>query len=770
MVSPLKPTETLKDAYPKLNDAIAQSNEAKTKADEALAKAANPIGTLSSAGYKIELSDLSTAVQDAMSGTTGITTAKGYLENNRGVEYPLRNVTRDGQIYTISQTVKDAVLDVKVINAEKGKVYTLAYVSKGNNSSYGFTIYEYDEVTFATNSASSERRVAYYVDVPFSAPTDNVVTRVLDVDGKIFVITIDYSKITTTSLNLSSTSGGVARGMIIDKGCYTYKLTGSQVGIGYLDNNRGVTFPLKNVVKDGVTNTVSQQVKDVLLDVKVINAKQGKYYSISYIANGYNDSWGFSIDEYDKATYGTNSADSKKQIAYYLNNKFSAPINTPSTRALTIDDMIFVITVDYSKFSTNYLNINSSASGQAMGVVIDESCYIFKANQTVVLSERFALPMACKKVGTNHAVKFRYSGTKDMVIEFDLLGVNQITHLKRVYLQDKTYGTIDTNLTDSKTLLYEATSDWISPYRIEALNNGNGNALFTTGANHGTDNGAGFPTASNVETKMYADDHEVKDGESAFVKDKVVIRTVQHVAAYNTIDLSTGVKRDSLKEIVTYMITPRCMNITLEMEALEDLKIRNYSGIQAQKGAWNQTLYYMEDTGKPIKFDISGSVTGESSKKPNGQPDRWVMKKDGNAVVAYYDTSIGLGTRTGVADTEAMFFHTDTKIYGKLIYNPDGQTLYQGNSLYWSGGYAFTPGLECVGAETAYYYYLAGKKVYVVDFFAAANTYLKVEPSDVNKKVTILQKSNSITCDTFVSSRGLKINATGYGQLKFTLD
>jgi hypothetical protein len=770
MVSPLKPTDSLKDAYPKLNETITQSNDAKVKADDALAKANNPLATLSSAGYKIMLSDLSTEVQNSMTGTTGITTAKGYIENNRGVDYPLRNLTKDGQVYAVSQTVKDVVLDAKVLNASPGKIYAITYISKGNNSSYGFTVDEFDESTFSTSSASSRRRVVYYVDFPFSAPLDNITTRVIEKEGKVFIVTIDYSKITTSALNISETVAGVAQGAVIDKGNYVIK-PDYPVGLGQFENNRGVDFPLRAIVKDGVKSPVSQTVKEVILDVKVINAIQGKYYSIAYVANGFNGSYGITIDQYDKSTFATNSASSKSQVTYYLNTPFSAPTENPVTRILNAGDLIFVITLDYSKIPLDNLNINSTASGQALSAVIDESCYIFQKQQTIETgTDKYSFPMVALKTGTTLAAKFVYSDSQNMIIEFDLLGINQITHLKRIYTQDKVAGTMDNDLYANRVLLYEASSDWISPYRIEALSNGNGNSLFTTGANHGTNNGEGFPTARNGGAKIYVDDMELRDGEVSFAREKVVIETVQYVSAFNAVNLTTGDKRDSLKETIKYTITPGNLAVSLNFEALEDLNVKNYAGLQMQKGVWGNKIYFMEDAALPTVYDISGANSAQSSTKANGQPDRWVAKGSSHTVVAYYDEEIGLGDRVYVDTTETMLYTTGTKIYGKLLYNAAGRTLLAGDSMYWCGGYTFTQGLSCPGAETAYKIRNSGgQKVYVVDFITAANTFLQVDASDYNKKITVIEKSSSITVDNYITAKGLKIAASGYGQLKFTV-
>ena len=124
------------------------------KSSDALAKANNPLGALSSAGYKIPLSDLSNEVKNAITGTTGITSAKGYFENNRDVEYPLKNITFRGTLGTMSVTSKKAILDVKIFGANIDCYYKLDMVANGYISNgkarYGITLSEYRKSDFAS--------------------------------------------------------------------------------------------------------------------------------------------------------------------------------------------------------------------------------------------------------------------------------------------------------------------------------------------------------------------------------------------------------------------------------------------------------------------------------------------------------------------------------------------------------------------------------------------------------------------------------------------
>ena len=130
------------------------------------------------------------------------------------------------------------------------------------------------------------------------------------------------------------------------------------------------------------------------------------------------------------------------------------------------------------------------------------------------------------------------------------------------------------------------------------------------------------------------------------------------------------------------------------------------------------------------------------------------------------DRSVGIGDLTYFSTGSAMAYYTTAnKAY---LHNISSRTatLFSGQSLYYRGGYTFTTPLECPGAESAYIIKFGGKNTYVVDFIASADTILKTLPIDMGKIV----KSDSITCDSFITSKGLKISSSGYGQIKFIVE
>lgn len=309
--------------------------------------------------------------------------SKGYFENNRGVVYPLTNVIRDGVLHTVSDRVKDVILGAKVINPKKDKLYTISYVSNGYRDSYGFTIHEYDKESFSTDSEKSKKILVNYTDFRFSESV-GITTRTLDLGEIIFIITIDYSAIPGVGLNLSNTSEAYALGCVIDESNYEYTIDKSG-----LDLNRGVVFPLKNMVFAGNQSEISQRARDALLDVKVFGAKIDCYYRLTMISNGYEsggkERWGITLEEYPKDTFETTG----EKATVFLYNKETLPGNSGNAlwqrqsegiETITVDngEIACSVTVDRSVITNSsqplFLNFNTSHAPTA---IIDPSNYFF---------------------------------------------------------------------------------------------------------------------------------------------------------------------------------------------------------------------------------------------------------------------------------------------------------------------------------------------------------------------------------------------------------
>jgi hypothetical protein len=441
----------------------------------------------------------------------------------------------------------------------------------------------------------------------------------------------------------------------------------------------------------------------------------------------------------------------------------------------TVGSMTVEMVVDFNRIPNN-TNLFEDASGARY--IIKEHCFYentipsINQNITSIQSqlnsgiENDGFSMIALKSGTSHKIKFRYSETKNFVVEFNELGVNQLMHIKRLYFEDNVTGlTTDFN---SLTEFYTITTDWISPYKMIVRSNSISSFWGTVGGNHGTVDAGGYPTARRISSVMYVDGKEIQENVATPVKEKVILKAVHYIAGSNTIDVNTGSKRDSCEEMVTYTITPKNIEVSVALTALENIQFTDYVGIQATKPPYNDKGYFMLDTQATI-FNLADGLKHDSGLYPDSQADRFVMSKDGNMLVGYLQ-SFGMG-RQYVATGKPSFFFTGTggeKVYGHLVQG-NAVNLDTGQTLYWTGGYTFMPPMTCVGAEKAYFINVGGKRVYCIDFFnPVSNTYFIPFTEDLNKEITIIEKSASITCDNYINGKGLKISSTGYGTLKFT--
>lgn len=212
-----KTNAQLSDMTPKVLESIEKSNDA-------LAKANNPLGSLQNNGLKIPHSMLDDETIKAITGTTTITTNAGY-EKNKGVDYPLKQVTRNGIISQTDEKIKNGILDIKVLGAKYDKYYRLEWLGNGvellGENRYDVLLSEYDKETYNSNSVSNDLITLNdnlglnngYVD-------GNIVTKTFTSPRENVSIQITYdSNIIGDSMALNNELGS-GYSFVIDESCY----------------------------------------------------------------------------------------------------------------------------------------------------------------------------------------------------------------------------------------------------------------------------------------------------------------------------------------------------------------------------------------------------------------------------------------------------------------------------------------------------------------------------------------------------------------------
>ena len=341
---------------------------------------------------------------------------------------------------------------------------------------------------------------------------------------------------------------------------------------------------------------------------------------------------------------------------------------------------------------------------------------------------------------------------KDSNIDFTFgqLGINEIYHLRRAK-------------TDYWNQLYS--SDYISPYRIKAVNNQVAdNPVFVTGGNHGSDgSGGGYPTAKPISIETFIDNKKVTSG-THHTNSPIVVKVVNQACAYNTINRDTGERRDVLREIITYTFYPNVYTVSIDMEALEPIEFYGHRGISMQRHNHNQFAYVPTDSNGQKKADEAFDFQS-TSEGSNG--DRIVQyNADNHLAVMFLDERIGVGDFE-LNTVDPRWFMSAGKTYSNTIEQGKYHPVATNEILTLSGGYHFGKALDMPGNGKAYHIIRGGKRVYCVDDFYARSGYVEVLPEDVNKEVKVI-KNVGYTVDGFTTSKGLKFSKpSGAGTLMF---
>lgn len=197
--------------------------------------------------------------------------------------------------------------------------------------------------------------------------------------------------------------------------------------------NRGKGYPLRQKIRAGVTSAQSASWNKSILDVVVVNARQGEYYRISYQANE-NGGNGFNwiIEKYDSATYATTAAGRVELIPLAGTQPqitraggIQTVVLVPTSRP----EMQFKITVDPAGLPAagTPINSNSNSGFDAWSWIIDESCYTYASEYkspqidtlSINASKVFPLSLATPR---NATVSADYQPFRDLFLDIEVLG------------------------------------------------------------------------------------------------------------------------------------------------------------------------------------------------------------------------------------------------------------------------------------------------------------------------------------------------------------
>lgn len=639
---------------------------------------------------------------------------------NKAKAFPLKQMTRGGETSAANTTLNNMLLDVKVIGRAEditGKYFRIAYFQNNanisGNTDQGINLEEFDASTYtATGTATTihnHQNDPAAIDRAAGGVQTFIVTPAQRPNLR-FVVTLDVSAMPASGTPVNALNSGAAFSWIVDPACYVQvPAIPDMTLVDAIRINAGRAFPLAQKTRDGTTKSEQTTASAAILDIRVIGARQGKYYRLEWYGNGTTafgaPRYDMLFSEYDKSNYGTSSATGKVDVVVLADlptNSIESGVITRVFSSPRVAGLSFVVTYDTSKMPAagTALVLNSS-TGNGYSWIIDESRYS--------PSQAAGSASGVMTWNTDGAGKLttRWAGAADCYeIVFGPNGANSLPNIISIGrasgtdLSGAAFSTINT-----------ATTDWLPPLVIEAVAGGDGGGLNFTGGNHLV---GGATTALNKLYKIYSDGKPVGASQSGSA-DEIAIHLIHEVMAYNTVTLSRYVARQS------FIVTFRSGTITVasDVAAIEAIKVKRDYGPQMVTDGFQGTQIVLGGDSARVAFD-STQDSGASSAYPNA----WAcVLQDGTngQLVSWIDRAYGKGDRSWVDAAEPLVRGGgagNTKWYQLAVGNAAGQSLAAGASYKWRGGYAIqSAGVQPAGYDSVFTLYKGGTQA-----FAYGNT------------------------------------------------
>ncbi len=287
-------------------------------------------------------------------------------------------------------------------------------------------------------------------------------------------------------------------------------------------------------------------------------------------------------------------------------------------------------------------------------------------------------PMTVKNYDGHIHIGF-WGGDKNMEISFYPCGVNQLFAIARVSyfasLADHNQGKASNE--------FSSCTDWIGPYFVRSAASVNsGLPQKFTGGWHGSNgDGTGTPTASTTATRFVVDGKETNGNfeQNCNQADLYVTNLVQGYDYLKT-------NKNLLKESVLYSIKPnRQIDVEVRIEALEEVVIERYYGLQSQNFAIFDSVGYMAGQ----RVVNTGAVKANSNCLSNEAINtiRLTDNAKNHELKLVLNIEEGLGASGYLGEGKPKAF---TASYGKSYFNlvnSKDLTMKKGDVVLWKGTY-----------------------------------------------------------------------------------
>lgn len=162
--------------------------------------------------------------------------------------------------------------------------------------------------------------------------------------------------------------------------------------ISSLTVNVGKPYPLKPMVRDGITSPAPITIQNSFLDIKIIGARPGKLYRAEWIGTGTTvlgrgPNYEFLVTEYVKANYATNSADGAVPVIAFkdatINSVEAGDTITRVFDNTRVEGLVVVLTYQPGALpADSSIQMNTPNTLAGWSWIIDENCYVQAVGST----------------------------------------------------------------------------------------------------------------------------------------------------------------------------------------------------------------------------------------------------------------------------------------------------------------------------------------------------------------------------------------------------
>lgn len=637
------------------------------------------------------------------------------LRINRGRAFPLKSETLNSVTSSENTGWSDFVLAARVNNADPAYFYRLVFhYGPDHGSAFKWIIERHLRSTFGTED-TGEPIHPVTIAGPVYDPAGGVQQLSFECAGyqESVDLFIDADANPGSGTIDSNGAGDDGYSWVIDPANYIV----NDAIAGPLSASQYNEWPFQNRTRDATDYGISPQAKSIFRGAEVYGAKPGKIYRIGYLAvnftaQGVEKTHSIQLEEYDEATFDTDSAASQLILMYTSDQDFSTiedgGEDIVSRYFVCKQDPTVQVKVTYSQAAFDGDVAHSMlAAGDDYGLIIHPDNY----HHTQAEPGGDAENVLVRRRGEELDVIWRdpYAAA-DFKVVIKRFGANDLVQFGHVYTRNarENLSLINADwegVTSAWTTVYESDTDWIGPTVVEAQANGDGStAKKFMGGNHaydaqGDQDPDGTSTAQTMSVSYLNPQtgREIRDGES-LVLDRVIANIHNEVAAWNTYSLGRYV----LDEFVTLSISRYGVAPAVTHRFREAVNLSKYYGMQsAVADYWGTT------SATKCRFAHNGDQTRQDWDNANFlYSDTWDVSPDVDRMaitgsglrhmVMWLDTSFGLADGAMVDQAAyGRFFTSSTKCYTTLVrvQSGAGYPIAAGEAVSWRGVYLFTSGM-----------------------------------------------------------------------------